>query len=245
MSEVKALFVLEPTEYDKCRYRDIMFLAAKQCYSAKPIKCDDGTSIADAYSIAEKEKLIKACFDHNHLTILEHVSLSFVITLPLTSSHQLVRHRIATYSQRSLRRVDASAIEAHKHEAIKRHQDVEYIYDEAIKAGKDYYNRIKKLLLQKGEDVEVCNEAARSVLPTSTSSELVMTMNLRTLINFFDHRCCERAQGDIRDIADQIYALVRDCFPYLFTSPKGAKCYRRGICFETESKVRACAKEKK
>ena len=92
-----------------------------------------------------------------------------------------------------------------------------------------------KTFLAEGKDEKTANrmaekkaiEDARFVLPNSCSTQMVLTMNTRSLLNFFRHRCCNRAQWEIQDVANQMLALVSQVAPNLFKNA-GPACVRGG-----------------
>ena len=95
------------------------------------------------------------------------------------------------------------------------------------------YRDLKGLLEEAGRTGSKANEDARFVLPQATASNIVVTMNCRALLNFFEHRCCRRAQWEIRHVADEMLALCRDVLPEVF-GLAGAKCERLRYCPEGE-----------
>ena len=95
------------------------------------------------------------------------------------------------------------------------------------------YRDLKALLEAAGRKGSTVNEDARFVLPQATTTNIVVTMNCRTLLNFFEHRCCTRAQWEIRHVANAMLALCREVLPAVF-AVAGAKCERLGYCPEGE-----------
>ena len=95
------------------------------------------------------------------------------------------------------------------------------------------YRDLKGLLEEAGRTGSKANEDARFVLPQATASNIVVTMNCRALLNFFEHRCCRRAQWEIRHVADEMLALCRGVLPEVF-GLAGAKCERLRYCPEGE-----------
>ena len=159
-----------------------------------------------------------------HGSTIEHVSFTFGIEgVSRVLTHQLVRHRIASYDQQSQRYVreqnfayvtppsvaDNTVAAAKFREFMTRARAV---YDELIAAG-------------------VPQEDARYVLPNATQTKILVTMNARTLHHFFNLRCCYRAQWEIREMAYKMLAEVKKVAPTLFKNA-GASCVSTGRCPE-------------
>ena len=192
--------------------------AARLCYSKSEI--DD---LLKDMTPEKCEKLLKRLIDMGHESPLEHASFTFGIEgVSRALTHQLVRHRIASYSQQSQRYVDA--------------QDFGYITPPSIKkdkAKKERFDKTMKELAQLyGKFVkDVPKEDARFVLPNAAETKIIVTMNARSLKNFFCIRCCERAQWEIRQLARKMLALCKEVDPILF-SKMGEGCVSEKICPE-------------
>lgn len=161
--------------------------------------------------------LICNCIRRGHLSPLEHVQLTFAIEdISRVASHQLVRHRIASYSQQSQRYTESAWGLGNVHLPPKvwdwydKHQEAAKNLELALAA----YDQ----MIQDG----VPSEDARYILPEGTTSNIVVTMNLRSLLHFFNERLCSSAQEEIRDIAGQMAELTTEIFPWLseFIGPK-------------------------
>lgn len=144
-------------------------------------------------------------------------------------THQLVRHRIASYSQQSQRYVKGS--------------DFKYIIPPTIKINKEArekFETIMQMLAKEYDELNkiIPNEDARFILPNAAETKIIVTMNARSLKNFFTKRCCERAQWEIRQLADEMLKLCRKAAPELF-GKMGPNCYGLGYC--TEGKM-SCGK---
>lgn len=146
---------------------------------------------ATCYNSEPSLKIIKGCIKSGHQSVLEHCSFTFKVEgISRACSHQLVRHRIASYSQQSQRYVtydnldwvtdglEMGAIEATK-----------YACDEAMVAYREMI------------DSGIKAENARAVLPNATPTIIYVTMNLRSLMHFCNERMCSRAQTEIRNVA--------------------------------------------
>ena len=138
-------------------------------------------------------------------------------------THQLVRHRLASFNQQSQRYVKfAGDVEVVKPPTVAAQEDTSRVFDEAIDAVVDAYH---KLL-----DAGVPAEDARYLLPNAAETKIVITMNIRELLHFLSLRCCNRAQWEIRELANRMLELVRPTAPYIFMDA-GAPCVR-GVCPE-------------
>jgi thymidylate synthase (FAD) len=192
--------------------------AARLCYSDATI----GQLLERAPEQAPK--LLRKILDMGHLSVLEHASFTFGIEgISRACSHQLVRHRIASYSQQSQRYVSHDApFEAIVPESIAGHPELALRFQEHLAATHELYRE----LLAAG----IPAEDARFVLPNAAATKLVMTMNARELHHFFALRCCRRAQWEIRAMAKEMLRLARQAAPLLFADA-GPGCLR-GACPE-------------
>lgn len=238
--------------------------AAKLCYS--PSSIDD---IMDGLTESKIASFVDMLATIGHESPIEHASFTFGIEgISRACSHQLVRHRIASYSQQSQRYVDGNTFDFVTPPEIAKDEYALKEYNEAIEMQKQAYTKVRDALVLKQikehlnvKEVEnpvelmetfkndnkkeysafqkLANEDARFILPNASTTSLVVTMNARSLMNFFSHRCCNRAQWEIRDMAIQMYKLCYKVAPHLFKLA-GPPC-TRGIC--TEGKM-TCGKQK-
>jgi len=153
----------------------------------------------------EPERFLKARIREGHESLIEHVSITFEISgVSRACTHQLVRHRIASYSQESQRYVDMSALELVVPPAVAASAQAMEVWDEFALQVADAYRRLRELGIRK--------EDARFVLPNAAATRIVVTMNLRSLRHFFEVRCDRAAQWEIREMAlemlRQVYAVV-------------------------------------
>lgn len=156
---------------------------------------------------AKFEKTLRYCLTHGHESVFEHVSFTFLIDgVTRACTHQLVRHRIASYSQASMRRPqqELSMIWPKCFQSSKTKGIAEKLYDHAVEA----YSK----LLECG----VKAEDARFVLPEGTLSTIVVTMNGRELRHFIQMRDCDEAQWEIREVAQKMREIAEKRFPLLF-----------------------------
>lgn len=207
---------------------EIVAAAGKLCYSKV-----GATEIAEKMTQEEIDKFISRLSTMGHYSPFEHASFTFVIEgISRTCSHQLVRHRIASYSQQSQRYVDLSeTFQIIIPPEIESCPEAIEIYKSSIQNDYSAYVKIAESLSKQYEESGMNHnkankkaiEDARFALPNACETKIVMTMNARSLINFFQERCCNRAQWEIRDVANQMLDLVLEVAPHIFAKA-GAKC---------------------
>lgn len=192
--------------------------AARLCYSSAGIE-----KIQERLAGEKARELVQKLLGMGHLSPMEHISFTFGIEgVSRTLTHQLVRHRIASYSQKSQRYVSEG--------------NFDFIVPPSIaarpKAREKYQHIMKQIQTAYSElAVIVDKEDARYVLPNACETSIIMTMNARSLHNFFEHRCCQRAQWEIRRLAWEMLKLVRAQAPTIFAAA-GARCDIDGTCPE-------------
>ena len=230
-------------------------MAAKLCYSATDIE-----NIKDGLTEEKTESFLEMLTQLGHASPVEHASFTFGIEgISRACSHQLVRHRIASYSQQSQRYVDGTKFEFVTPPEIERNEKAYSAYKKVIDMQCDAYAQIRDALIvgyikenslkelnETDEEIinnfkeqdkalfskylKKANEDARFVLPNACTTKIVCTFNVRSLNNFFDHRCCNRAQWEIREVACQMLELCKEVAPVLFKN-SGPRCIR-GACPE-------------
>lgn len=196
-------------------------MSARLCYS--PIGAEQ---LEDKISDEQAAKLVRKLVEMGHFSTLEHVSFTFAIEgVSRVLTHQLVRHRIASYSQQSQR-------------YVKEH-DFETILPPSIAARPAAREKFEKLmgeirgLYTEWTEMGIPAEDARYILPNAAETKIVVTMNVRSLLNFFSLRCCNRAQWEIRILAEKMLEEVKKVAPVLFEKA-GPPCVTDGICREGE-----------
>ncbi len=194
--------------------------AAKLCYSAVSID-----EIQDNLSEEKTTKFLNMLMSYGHESPIEHVSFTFAVEgVSRSLTHQLVRHRLASYSQQSQRYVKLDQFEYVIPPAIKKDSNAKDIFVKAMEESQKAYDEIASSLKEKyinegmknGAAEKKSIEDARYVFPNSCASKIVVTMNARSLMNFFRHRCCNRAQWEIRDLAEKMLIEVKKVAPTLF-----------------------------
>lgn len=186
--------------------------AARLCYA--PVGASE---LMETMTEAQVDKVLNTILGSGHFSTLEHASFTFAIDgVSRALTHQLVRHRLASYNQQSQRYVKYNdGIETIKPASVKENPQAEAVFDQAISAATDAY---KKLL-----DMGIPAEDARFLLPNAAETKIVVTMNARELLHFFNHRCCNRAQWEIREMAWKMVELVKPLAPRVFAKA-GAPC---------------------
>lgn len=156
--------------------------------------------------------------------LLPHLSFTFAVEeVSRSCSHQLIRHRLASYSQQSQRFIAVRRLKEHTVVPETVADNAPQLFDAFIEAASETYQG----LLERG----VPREDARFVLPNATETSLLVTMDGRALLHFFGLRCCNRAQWEIRELADAMLVHVRAAEPGLYRGA-GPYCYQLGRCLE-------------
>jgi thymidylate synthase (FAD) len=194
--------------------------AARLCYSAA-----SAAELARRMSAGQIDSFIERLTSMGHYSPLEHVSFTFAVEgVSRALSHQLVRHRIASYSQKSQRYVSEDNFAYIIPPSIAGDSAACALFKEQMEAVREAYRRLC---------AAVSREDARYILPNACETKLVVTMNVRSLLHFFEVRGCRRAQWEIRRLAEMMLAEVRNVAPRLF-SRAGPPCETKGICPEGE-----------
>ena len=240
----------------------IVASAAKLCYS--PTGIDE---LLEGLTDEKAEKFIDKLMSIGHESPIEHASFTFAIEgVSRVLTHQLVRHRIASYSQKSQRYVVEGQFEYIVPPQIGNNQFSRLAFIEAMESSQATYDAIidellygmchhylvdnkiysedcqqwePSLMFEKTKEQskkrfsafeKKAIEDARFVLPNACETKIIMTMNARSLLHLFNERCCDRAQWEIRAMANDMLRLTQEVAPTLFKYA-GAKCVR-GKCPE-------------
>lgn len=193
--------------------------AARLCYA--PV---GAAELLEHMSEEAVRRVLKTVISSGHTSTLEHASYTFAIDgVSRAMTHQLVRHRLASYNQQSQRYVTYA-------------DEPTFIVPPSVAAdpvAADAYRVACEQAFANYRgmlDAGVPAEDARYLLPNAMETKIVVTMNVRELLHFFTLRCCKRAQWEIRDVALEMLRLAEPTAPYLFMDA-GAAC-RRGPCSE-------------
>ena len=211
---------------------EALYAAFRQCYHAG-YAGDMWPRLLSGETDREKQaEFVARMLESGHASPIEHVSFTFALSgVSRALTHQLVRHRLASYSQQSQRYVDASRFDYIMPPAIAENEAAKKRFTLFMEEVGSAYRDIKKLLEDEGRVGAKANEDARFVLPQAVQTRIVVTMNCRSLLNFFEQRCCMRAQWEIRAVANNMLDKCREVLPEIFTSA-GAKCNRLKYCPE-------------
>ncbi len=209
---------------------NLIYAAGRQCYS-EDCAADIYEQNIDKNDAA---KLVTYLRNSGHTSVLEHVKFTFAIDgVSRALTHQLIRHRLASYSQQSQRYVELTCtFDIDNFVVPPKIADNVNAFSEyrvLLRNIQDTYNE----LIHLGIDPE----DARYVLPNAAVTKIVVTMNCVALLHFFGLRCCSLAQWEIRDLADEMLCLCRKELPAVFENA-GARCHSLGYC--PESKRRSC-----
>lgn len=221
----------------------VIATAAKLCYSSSDIG-----SLYDGLTDDKIQSFIDMLVSIGHESVMEHVSFTFGIEgVSRACTHQLVRHRIASFSQKSQRYVNENGFEFITPPEIADVPEAKQIFEEEMVRLTECYNKLADVLTEKhkaeliaqGMDEKTAaskarkqaNEDARFILPNACETKIVVTMNVRSLFNFFKHRCCNRAQWEIRAVADEMLRLCYQAAPNVFRNA-GPSCVMTGRCPE-------------
>jgi len=208
---------------------EIVAMSAKLCYSSANID-----ELEWGIESKDQSRFIDKLMDMNHLSPVEHASFTFGIEgVSRSLLAQITRHRIASFSVKSQRYVSEKSQDGETFNYIIppsiKNLGPEYVdkYNAQMKQIQSWYNEWLEVLGDKGE---ASNQDARFVLPNSAETKIIMTMNARELLHFFNLRCCNRAQWEIRRLAIEMLRQVKSVAPNIFRNA-GPGCLR-GKCPE-------------
>jgi len=193
--------------------------AIRQCYS--PLS---GKDLWEKVTDDQKARLIAQIISSGHTSTIEHASFTFAVEgVSRALTHQLVRHRIASYSQKSQRYVKEGGFEYILPPTIAKDEKLKETY---LKELENIQKGYQKLL-----DAGIPAEDARMLLPNACETKIVVTMNSRSLFNFFEERLCNRAQWEIRQLAGAMLKECRKVAPNVFKYA-GPTCVTEKICWQ-------------
>lgn len=220
----------------------VISMAAKLCYSAVGVD-----QIEENLTDESVDRFLNMLINIGHESPLEHVSFTFAVEgISRACSHQLVRHRIASYSQQSQRYVKLDQFEYIIPPEIEAVKEAKEVFIQAMEEDQKSYDKLVDILFDKhynkmikdGKNEKEAKrqaekkaiEDARYVFPNACETKVVFTMNTRSLYNFLNHRCCERAQWEIRELSIEMLRQLKQVAPILFNNI-GPKCVK-GPCPE-------------
>ena len=189
--------------------------AGNSCYSERP-----------SFEIVEdidSDKVLSRIVGMGHHSVIEHAVFTFSVEgVSRALTHQLVRHRVASYSQQSQRYVSMKEPSFVMPHTVQDDPDALKVFEDTMAEIWAAYGKL--------ESMGIPAEDARYLLPNGCTTNITITMNARELLHFFSLRCCNRAQWEIREMADRMLELCREVSPVIFRDA-GPPCVR-GPCPE-------------
>ena len=202
--------------------------AAKNCYSSSNID-----NVLEGLTEEKTEHFVNMLSEIGHESPIEHVSFTFAIEgVSRSLLAQITRHRMASFSVQSQRYVKEKQFSFVTPPQIAENEQAAELYQKAMQSAHETYMQLADILQKKnyqemiaqGMDEKKAKSAsekkaiedARFVLPNACDTKMILTMNARSLLNFFHLRCCNRAQWEIRDVATQMLKLVKPIAPTIF-----------------------------
>ncbi|MDO8638213.1 MAG: FAD-dependent thymidylate synthase [Candidatus Daviesbacteria bacterium] len=197
-------------------------VAIRQCYSAI-----GAADLLEKISEEQRARLIRQVMASGHHSTIEHAYFNFAIEgISRAASHQLVRHRIASYSQQSQRYVEFKAgkkFDIIIAPSILKNKELTEAFVESAENSFDLYRQFI--------DAKIPGEDARLLLPNMAATKIVTSMDARSLFNFLEVRLCKRAQWEIRWAAALMKKQLMEKAPNIFKYT-GPTCHTEGICWE-------------
>ena len=189
--------------------------AGNSCYSNKPA--------SEIVEDIDSEKVLSRIVGMGHHSVIEHAVFTFSVEgVSRALTHQLVRHRMASFSQQSRRYVSLTEPTYVTPHTIEGNPEAEKRFEETMDSIWKAYRDL--------EEMGIPAEDARYLLPNGCTTNITITMNARELLHFFSLRCCNRAQWEIREMADRMLELCMEVSPVIFKDA-GPPCVR-GPCPE-------------
>ncbi len=194
----------------------ITAIAARLCYSGSDLQ-----GLSEKVSSTEQTDFIEKLVSMGHFSVFEHMSFTFGVEgVSRALTHQLVRHRLASYSQQSQRYVKlGDSFPYVMPITISEDEEARQIFENAMKEMAKAYSSLTELGMP--------TEDARYVLPNACETKIIITMNARELIHFISLRSCLRAQWEIRQLAEQMLYLAYQKAPAVFKKA-GPGCCNKG-----------------
>ncbi len=190
--------------------------------------------VSGVSSIRSAKEIIELITDNDYSSALEHIYFTFDISgISVALSRELLEHRIANHTARSTRYIEEKGFDYYLPKELERRGKEEEvrIFKDAMKSADYAYTKLREL--------GVAREEARYVLPLALHTHYVVTMNVRSLINFFMLRLCVRAAPEIRALAMRLYIMCMKEYPIIF-SKIWCRGFTLGVCPENEVRPNAC-----
>ena len=181
-----------------------------------------------------REVPIEVIVKRDYSSVLEHIVFTFKITCSVAISRELLEHRIASHTARSTRYCDESEfniiLPPFQSLGVKSGRNIELIFEDVVSVTRQWYKVLEQLYGR---------EIARYVLPLATETQYILTVNARSLINFFGLRLCVRASPEIREIAEQMLKYCREIAPEIFNFVR-CRGVNMGVCPEGKARPDNC-----
>lgn len=196
--------------------------AARSCRSSK-----GASELRETENEEDLKKVLRKTIEKGHTSVIEHANFTFSIEgISRACSHQLVRHRIASYSQQSQRHIKPDEEKYVTPPKIKKNSEARKKFEKAMRKAWETYKELAQI-------EGIPKEDSRFVLPNATKTNIVVTLNARSLLNFFEQRTCLHAQWEIRTVANKMLNKAQKAAPTIFEKA-GPPCKRRGTCPEDD-----------
>ncbi|MCS7124496.1 MAG: FAD-dependent thymidylate synthase [Candidatus Bathyarchaeota archaeon] len=191
------------------------------------------SEMLEKMDLEKARKIVKRVTGYGHMSVIEHASFTFSLEdVSRAMTHQLVRHRIASYTQQSQRYVKYDALKSYViPPSINANQEAKKLFNETLERISETYNKLLEMGIPK--------EDARYILPNAAKTNIVVTMNARELRHFFNLRCCTRSQWELREVATEMLRQAKKVAPSLFENA-GPSCVELGYCPEGKMKPPEC-----
>jgi thymidylate synthase (FAD) len=174
----------------------------------------------------ELNSILKHVINLGHNSVIEHTTFTFAISdVSRSLTHQLVRHRIASYAQQSQRYVNLKKPNYVIPPKIADNTEMKKTYEDTMDIIWKQYNKLIEM--------KIPAEDSRYVLPNAACTNIIVTMNARSLLNFFELRCCLHAQWEIRKLANLMLKEIKKKAPIIFEKA-GPTCKSKGYCSEND-----------
>ena len=191
------------------------------------------SEVFEKMDLEKARQIIKRVTGYGHASVIEHASFTFSLEgVSRAMTHQLVRHRLASYTQQSQRYVTYDMLEKYvTPPSIEKNGEAKRIFEDALEKISETYRKLLEMGIPK--------EDARFVLPNAAKTNIIVTMNARELRHFFNLRCCRRSQWEIRKVAMEMLKQAKNVAPSLFENA-GPSCVQLGYCPEGKMKPPEC-----
>lgn len=197
----------------------LVAVAARRSYDKR-----SAMQIWEQMTDAEVARLLHQVIRHGHTSVLEHINFTFAIEgISRALSHQLVRHRIASYTQQSQQRIDERDFAFTVPPEIRKNSELAKEFQEKVKALAEFYNRAIETGIPRGQ--------ARYILPNACATRIIMTMNARSLFNLISQRTCGIEEWEFRMVASKLHQILLGLAPNIF-SHAGPRCVVDLVCLE-------------